>query len=177
MGNHTQRAPTSTSFGTRWPLRWRATRDSSPPIQEPPMNTAGGGEVRWTAGGEGSGGLGRAAISSSSSSMTVGLTPIVARSFFMAWHMQQAERLKMMTGCSDMSRWILSSAVSAPSMERDVAEEVAPGLSSRWASSGEQRHWKPCIAGGEDTEMDVQTGGKWMVEWSGEGYAWSHINR
>ncbi|MED6134581.1 hypothetical protein PIB30_038296 [Stylosanthes scabra] len=63
---------------------------------------------------------GRAAISWSSNSMTVGLTPMVARSFFMTWHMQQEDRVKMMTGCSVMSRWILASADSSTSMESEV---------------------------------------------------------
>lgn len=56
--------------------------------------------------------------------MTVGLTPMVERSFFMTWHMQQEERVKMMTGCSDMRRWILVSADSSTSMDKEEDEFV-----------------------------------------------------
>ncbi|RYR06007.1 hypothetical protein Ahy_B06g085810 [Arachis hypogaea] len=52
--------------------------------------------------------------------MTVGLTPMVARSFFMTWHMQQEDRVNMMTGCSVMSRWILASTDSSTSMDSEV---------------------------------------------------------
>lgn len=43
-------------------------------------------------------------------------------SFFITWHMQQDDRLKMITGCSDISRWIRASAGSASSMDRDAVE-------------------------------------------------------
>lgn len=42
---------------------------------------------------------------------------MVAKSFFMTWHMQQDERLKMMTGCSDISLLIRVSVDSSSSME------------------------------------------------------------
>lgn len=117
---HPQRAPTSTSFGMRWPLRWRATSDSTPPTQDLPMNTAGtgfGDEIPpWTVAGGGGGG--REAISWSSSWMTVGWTPMVTKSFFMTKHIQQEDRLKMMTGCSDINRLIRASVDSSSSKER-----------------------------------------------------------
>jgi len=136
------RTPTSTSLGTRCPLRWRATRDSRPPTQVPPMKTAGAREE-----GEGepsSAAGGRAEISWSSNSMTVGWTPIVARSFFMTWHMQQEDREKMITGCSDISRWILVSVDSAPSMDKE--EEFGGVVRSRRTTSLEQRRRSRCIA-------------------------------
>nr|KYP72215.1 hypothetical protein KK1_004803 [Cajanus cajan] len=80
--------------------------------------------------------------------MTVGLTPMVARSFFMTWHMQQEERVKMMTGCSDMRRVMRASVDSSTSMEREeeeeeVEEELVVERSS-WTTSFEQR-CRPCI--------------------------------
>jgi len=158
-GGHTQRAPTWTSLGTRWPLTWRATRDSRPPTEAPPMKTAG---VRVASG--------RAVISWSSNSMTVGLTPMVARSFFMTWHMQQEERVKMITGCSDMSRWIRASVDSSTSMESEeeddevVEELVVAGVGvvrSRRTTSFEQRR-RPCIVW-KEKEVRVNEL-KWKVE-------------
>jgi len=55
---------------------------------------------------------------------------MVAKSFFMTWHMQQEDRVKMMTGCSDMSRWILVSVDSSRSMESEEEELLMVGLSS-----------------------------------------------
>ncbi|KAL5144721.1 hypothetical protein HKD37_06G014967 [Glycine soja] len=92
---------------------------------------------------------GRAAISWSSNSMTVGWTPMVARSFFMTWHMQQEDRVKMMTGCSDINRWILLSGDSSSSMDSEEEELLIVGLSSSCPTTS---FWKqpmpmpmPCI--------------------------------
>lgn len=132
---HTQRAPTWRSLGTRWPVTWRATRDSRPPTKAPPMKAAGG----WVASDEG----GRAAISCSSNWITVGVTPMVARRFFMTWHMQQQEdRVKMMTGCSKMRRWIRVSIDSSGSMDKE--EELLDMVRWRCRRSLEQRR-KSCI--------------------------------
>lgn len=134
MTSYPLRAPTWASLGTRCPLRWSATRDSKPPMRVPPIKTAGTeeflGEGLSSPSLGGGGGGGRAGISWSSSSITVGWTPIEARSFFMTWHMQHDDRLNMMTGCSEIRRWILASVDSATSKER------LSGL--RW----------PCIGGG-----------------------------
>lgn len=115
----------------RWPLRWRATRDSKPPIHAPPMKTAGGAVIlllgKWSVLSCAEGGEGKKGISWSSNSMTVGWTPMVARSFFMTWHMQHELRLKMITGCSDISRWIRASADSSSSIDREE-DEAAPLL-------------------------------------------------
>jgi hypothetical protein len=146
---HTQlRAPTSVSFWTKWPLRWRATRDSKPPTQVPPMKTEGAG-LRGVDDSEG-----KAAISWSSNSMTVGWTPMVASSFFITWHMQHEDRLKMITGCSDISLLMRASADSATSMDREEDDDddaaftddgVAEGVRSSLIISFEQR-LSPCIA-------------------------------
>lgn len=109
------RAPISMSLGTRWPLRWSATRLSNPPTRVPPMNTAGAFSPA-------------AVTSSSSSSITVGWTPIFDKSCFITWHMQQLEeRVKITTGFSEISRWILISGDSETSM----ASEQVGGVSSR----------------------------------------------
>ncbi|MED6115058.1 hypothetical protein PIB30_086536, partial [Stylosanthes scabra] len=91
---------------------------------------------------------GRAAISWSSNSMTVGLTPMVARSFFMTWHMQQEDRVKMMTGCSVMSRWILASADSSTSMESEVDDVfvVVTVLDRSSCTTSFEHRRSPCIA-------------------------------
>lgn len=80
---------------------------------------------------------------------------MVASSFFMTWHMQQEDRLKMMTGCSEIRRWIRASVVSSKSMDKEEEEEefvmvvvvvvVEEAVRSRWTASSEQ--WRnPCIA-------------------------------
>lgn len=94
----------------------------------------------------------RAPISSSSNSMTVGWTPMVERRRFMTWHMQQEGRLKMMTGFSEMRRWILTSADSAMSM---ASGEVVVGVSSRRtppSANVDRKRRTPCIAGGRKEE-------------------------
>ena len=96
----------------------------------------------------------RAPISSSSNSMTVGWTPMVERRRFMTWHMQQAARLKMMTGFSEMRRWILTSADSATSIARG---EAVDGVSSRRTpppSVNVRNRRIPCIAGGGRREEE-----------------------
>jgi hypothetical protein len=40
----------------------------------------------------------------------------------MTWHMQQEDRVKMITGCSVMRRWILVSADSSISMDKEEEE-------------------------------------------------------
>ena len=114
---HTQRAPTWTSLVTSWPLRWRATSDSRPPMQVPPMKTEGAAGLRGGGEPESESSEGRAAISWSSNSMTVGWTPMLASNFFITWHMQHEDRLKIITGCSDISLLILASADSATSID------------------------------------------------------------
>lgn len=52
----------------------------------------------------------------------------------MTWHMQQEDRLKIMTGCSEMRRWILVSVDSSASIDKlvgGVVEEEEGGLRSR----------------------------------------------
>ena len=134
---HTQRAPTWTSLGTRWPLRWSATRDSIPPTHSRPMKTAGDG--RTPPENSSSRAMGREETSWSSSSMTVGTTPIVVRSLFMTWDMQQEDLLKMITGCSDISRRILASEDSSSSMEREVDEVWEGGVRFKGNTSLEKR--------------------------------------
>lgn len=58
---------------------------------------------------------------------------MVAKSVFMTWHMQQDDRLNIITGCSDMRRWILASEDSSPSMDKLVVDEG--GVRSRWTTS------------------------------------------
>ncbi|RDX71046.1 hypothetical protein CR513_49642, partial [Mucuna pruriens] len=79
--------------------------------------------------------------------MTVGCTPMVARSFFMTWHMQQEDRVKMITGCSDISRWIRLSVDSSSSIDREEDELlilIVP-LSSSCATTSFEKHPMPCI--------------------------------
>jgi hypothetical protein len=115
---------------------------------------------------------------------------MVARSFFMTWHMQQEDREKMITGCSDISRWILVSVDSASSMDKEEDEEEFSGeLRSRRSTSSEQRCRSPCIARGENwsvcvlkserdrERLDVDGGSKWefrgrsfyIYKWRGRG--------
>lgn len=65
----------------------------------------------------------------------------------MTWHMQHEDRLKMITGCSDIRRRMRASADSATSMDSDEDDAVPiGGLRSRRTISLEQRR-RPCIAG------------------------------
>ena len=115
------------------------------------MKIAGARFLRvWPSSSEESG---RAEISWSSNSITVGWTPMVARSFLMTWHMQHEDRLKMITGCSEIRRWIRVSADSSKSIDKEedmemVEEEDAGTL--RLTTSFEE--WRrPCIQGGIST--------------------------
>lgn len=66
----------------------------------------------------------------------------------MTWHMQHEDRENMMTGCSDIRRWIRVSTDSTASKDKEEEEEVAVGgggLRSRLTASFEQRR-SPCIA-------------------------------
>ena len=70
----------------------------------------------------------------------------------MTWHMQHEDRLKMITGCSEMRRWIRVSVDSSTSMDREgeeeelvMEEEEEVVVRSRWTMSLEQRR-RPCIA-------------------------------
>lgn len=146
--NHTRRAPTWTSLGTRWPLRWSATRDSKPPTHSRPMKTAGDGRTTEPPPEYSSSrAMGREETSWSSSSMTVGTTPIVVRSLFMTWDMQQEDLLKMITGCSDISRRILASGDSSSSMEREVGDVWGGVRSKRTTSLENSSKLNSCIIG------------------------------
>lgn len=141
------RAPTRTSLLTRLLLRCNSIRFCKPPTYSPPMYRAGGDggeEESWSVVAAAA----RAATSVSSSSMTVGWTPTVERRRFMTWHMQQAGRVKMMTGFSEMRRWMRSSGESPPL----PGEEAV--VSSRWT---------PCIGdggcmgiGGQEDELFIE---------------------
>jgi len=86
-------------------------------MQVPPMKTEGAAGLRGCGEPESESSEGRAAISWSSNSITVGWTPMVASNFFITWHMQHEDRLKIITGCSDISLLILASADSATSID------------------------------------------------------------
>lgn len=57
----------------------------------------------------------------------------------MTWHMQQEDLLKMITGCSEISRRILASDDSSSSMEREVDELWEGGVRSKVTTSFEKR--------------------------------------
>jgi len=76
---------------------------------------------------------------------------MVARSFFMTWHMQHEDRVKIITGCSEIRRWMRASVDSSTSMEREQEEVVVVVVvvvvgveRSSWTTSFEQRR-RPCI--------------------------------
>ncbi|CAD5179190.1 unnamed protein product [Musa acuminata subsp. malaccensis] len=110
-----QRAPASLRRGTRVPLMWAAMTRSMAPTSFPPMNTTGTAALPATAAPPPPRIRARArSISpprgSSSSSTTMGLTPMPQKSRFTAWHMQQVLTLKMTTALSPASRSTRSSA-------------------------------------------------------------------
>lgn len=108
-------------------------------MQVPPMKTEGAAGLRGGGESESESSEGRAAISWSSNSMTVGWTPMVASNFFITWHMQHEDRLKMITGCSDISLLILVSADSATSIDSidddDDEEDDDDGGGGCWGPS------------------------------------------
>lgn len=121
-----QRAPASLRRGTSVPLMWAAITRSMAPTSLPPMKTTG------TAGAEPPPSSRESARSislprwSSSSSTTVGLTPMPQKSRFTARHMQQLLTLKITTALSDASR----STRSSPSIVVPLAALKYPHASA-----------------------------------------------